>query len=185
MTFNPAIPQPNDLLSISQGDLLTNFSQTNTIFAVNHYEFNHATVADRGKHKFCSFPEQAADPSTAANEIALYTKDNGGATSLYYREESDGDVHILVGGGSIADDGYIWLGSGLLMQWGHVPFAPAAVTKTVTFPIPFPTKCLNVQANFIGSGNGIIISAINVNTFTFRSSASENAPECYWIALGN
>jgi len=89
MTFDSNIPAANDLLSVSQGDIQTNFSQINTIIAVDHYEFNNATVANRGKHKSVVLPEAAAI-ATAADEGALYTKDDGTRPALYYRQESNG-----------------------------------------------------------------------------------------------
>lgn len=47
--------------------------------------------------------EQAADPSTAAAEGALYTKEDSGATHLFFRSESDGTVYQLTPiGGSTA-----------------------------------------------------------------------------------
>jgi hypothetical protein len=51
MTYSPTIPTALDALSQSQGDIQTNFAQINTIFQLNHVEFNNAVVGDRGKHK--------------------------------------------------------------------------------------------------------------------------------------
>ena len=39
--------------------------------------------------------EQAGDPTTAANEGGIYTKDDGGVTQLFYRADSDGTVYQL------------------------------------------------------------------------------------------
>ncbi len=43
MTYNPSIPQPSDLLSVSQGAILNNFGSSNTIYGVDHYAFNDTT----------------------------------------------------------------------------------------------------------------------------------------------
>ena len=40
MTYKPGIPLPTDRPSISQGDIKDNFGLLNSIFAVNHYEYN-------------------------------------------------------------------------------------------------------------------------------------------------
>jgi len=40
---------------------------------------------------------ETTDPTTAVNTGALYTKDNSGATELYYRHASDGSVERLTG----------------------------------------------------------------------------------------
>jgi len=42
-----------------------------------------------GMHERLTMPEQAAAPSTAANEVAFYSQ-NGQASDVYYRVESDG-----------------------------------------------------------------------------------------------
>ncbi len=46
-------------------------------------------------------PEQSA-PSTAASEMALYTKDTSGQPELFAREESSGDEIQITGGGTLA-----------------------------------------------------------------------------------
>lgn len=92
MSFNPAIPAANDLLSQSQADLQTNFNQANVLFAINHVTFNDATVADRGKH-IALLIKAGVAPVTGAGEGGLYVFNNAGAReSLYYRRESAGAV---------------------------------------------------------------------------------------------
>lgn len=44
--------------------------------------------------------EQGSAPATAANQAALYTKETGGQSELYYREESSGDEVQLTNAGS-------------------------------------------------------------------------------------
>ena len=102
MAYDPDIPSPADLLSVSQGDLLENFSQLNTQFGVNHVEFNDAG-ANKGKHKFCSFVEQAADPAAQVDEYLLYSKEDvSGDTELYLRPESGaGAAYQMTKGGSL------------------------------------------------------------------------------------
>jgi len=99
MTFNQNIPQPNDDMSDSQGDLLTNFQQLNTQFGVNHVSFDAA--ADSGKHNFCSFVEQASDPESSADEYLIYSKDDSGDTELYARPESNGDAYQITKDGAL------------------------------------------------------------------------------------
>lgn len=103
MTFDPNIPQPLDDLSVSQGDLLTNFGQLNTQFAVNHVPFNDSS-SDKGKHKFVTYVEQADDPESKADEYLVYAKDDGGDTELYGRAESNGTVFQMT------KDGNVYLG---------------------------------------------------------------------------
>lgn len=95
MSFNPNIPQSTDIPSQSQGEILTNFQQLNTVFDIDHVPFNDATVADRGKHDQSTYIELAVDPTTAVDEVAVYSKDQGGVAELFYRRESNGAVGQL------------------------------------------------------------------------------------------
>lgn len=91
MSFNPNIPQSTDLISQSQGQILTNFAQSNTIFDVDHFTFNDAAAADRGKHRQSTYPELGAAPTTIANEGAVFTLAGTAETELYFRRESNGE----------------------------------------------------------------------------------------------
>lgn len=105
MTYDPDIPAPADLLSVSQGDLLENFDQLNTQFGVNHVEFDDPG-ANKGKHKFCSFVEQANDPAAQADEYLLYSKqDVSGDTELYLKPEAAGGASY-----QMTKDGSLYLG---------------------------------------------------------------------------
>ena len=73
MSFNPAIPDASDLLSQSQLDLKTNFTQLNTIFAYDHVAFNDATVIDRGFHKKVQFNDNTASVAQAGTHSEIYT----------------------------------------------------------------------------------------------------------------
>jgi len=67
MPFDPNIPQPNDNLSDSQGDLLANNVFLNTSFGIDHYPFSDAT-SNNGFHNQVTTPliGGAVHPTTAA-----------------------------------------------------------------------------------------------------------------------
>jgi hypothetical protein len=98
MTYNPQIPDPNLDMAESITPISTNFTVLNDIFDVNHYKYNDATVALRGKHKFVSFVERTSDEATAilpaADEIAIYSKDDGGNSELYGKTSSRAEFRI-------------------------------------------------------------------------------------------
>jgi hypothetical protein len=73
MAFNPNIPNPNDLLSNSQGQLKSNNLSLNNTFAVDHYTFSNATT-NRGKHNQVTTPliVGGSHPTTAAAEPKFY-----------------------------------------------------------------------------------------------------------------
>jgi len=109
MSYNPGIPKAKDILADSQGDMLTNFGQLNTIYgtAGDHVAFDAAAGA--GKHKKTTFLSQGNDPTTDApdtqeNELALFALEDGTDTELYLRKESNGDVN------QFTKDGELFLG---------------------------------------------------------------------------
>jgi len=98
MAYLNNIPQPTDILSNSQAQLLENFAQLESQFSIDHDSLLAAGAT--GKHLKLTLPEQAVDPTTAVNEGAVYTKDSGTQTELYYREENNGDVIQLTSNGA-------------------------------------------------------------------------------------
>lgn len=92
MTFTPNIPAVGQSLGNSRPQVLNNFAVLRSTIAENHFDVNDA---DAGKHGTAIFPEVGNPsfpnpPTTAANEGALYTKDSGGTTQLFWRQESNG-----------------------------------------------------------------------------------------------
>ena len=68
--FKNTIPQPNDDLSVSQGDLLLNFQSCNASFGIDHYPFTDLSTND-GKHNKVTTPVfNAVLPNTYPTTIA-------------------------------------------------------------------------------------------------------------------
>lgn len=123
MSYNANIPQPTDIPANSQPQLLANFQGINTLINVNHVGFD---LADQGKHKWVSYPDQvAANPSTAATEVATYciTSADSGNLELTFRRPSDGAIIPMTARGGGAANGWTMLPSGLLMKWGRTSVA--------------------------------------------------------------
>lgn len=192
MVYTPSTPTASQFISISQPLIQENFSQANTIFGANHVEFDSTDVANQGKHTFVSMIEQSSDPTTAVNEIALYTKDLGGINTLYMRKESDGTVIQLSGADPLAAaSGYTFLPGGIILQWGT---GHAEGTGHVnTFPIAFPNNCFSVTLTGDSTGDGRSIlrvwskSQANFTAVTRRgdSGTQDGAADLYFIAIGN
>ncbi len=101
---------------------------------------------------------------------------------------------------SLLANGYITLANGLILQWGtHLtPMANYSVS-TVTFPIPFPNACFNVQLTAraiypTGGGatleNGIKLNGAptttNFSVYVNWSGNQAGAPIYpVWFAIGN
>ncbi len=88
--FIPSIPQANDNLDFSQGQLLNNNSGLDTVFGIDHYKFSDATV-NKGFHNKVTTPQfflnssippvyPTVVPATGANPVlyAYQTTDGAG-----------------------------------------------------------------------------------------------------------
>lgn len=200
MTFNPNIPQANDIISSSQPQILTNFSQLNTLFGIDHVEYNNATAANRGKHTKITYVQQGADPATLVSELALYTKNVGGVPKLFIREQTNGTVYQLNGPvPSRATTGYSWLPGGtpngaILIQWGqHITLN--ATTQTITFPTNFSAAAyIAIPTLAIAAGSSrifcnVVAGSLANNQFQANTrDQNSNAPAAGlvlpWIAIG-
>ena len=83
MVYQADIPDPNDLISISQGEIKDNFTALNVGFAIDHYAYD---VADAGKHKKITYQAPlVADPGLASPIASLYTKTIAGKSQLFFQ----------------------------------------------------------------------------------------------------
>ena len=104
---------------------------------------------------------------------AVQTQLNGKAAS---------DVAI-----SLANPGYVRLGSGLILQWGTSANVGQRTGISITFPIAFPNACFNVQgtvdAGAAFSGKGVSILSISA-TDTALSHDVGASTSIKWFAVG-
>lgn len=183
MTFNPAIPGPNDILSQSQAQIQTNFSQANTIFDVNHVTFDNATVAERGKHRKVDFKRIAA-PGSVANEAVIYQKASGGSSNLFMQRDGVGTEIQLTGPNPvIAGNGTTFLPGGMILNYGTVVGAVAG--NTATFATPFPNNVFSITLGIgdTSTNRMATVSAVTLTNCLIKCSAGPNT--IYYMAIGN
>lgn len=193
MTYNPSIPRSTDRPSTSQGQILTNFGQINTIFGSDtgagqvgdHIAFDSGDVANRGKHAHTRLIEQTGDPVTASNEMALYTKAVSAVTQLFVRDEAAGIDRQMTGldqSSAIAGSRTILLPTGLRMNFGSVTMSTGAGSP-ITFHTAFTTSLFFVVANQQG-GNSEAISILNPTLTGFTGRSSSSTLPGYYFAMG-
>lgn len=138
------VPQSGQTLAQTQPDIRNNFSVINTAFGVNHIDYN---VADQGKHKFVTMPVQGSSPTTAAGELALFSRTSTltSVPELAFRKQSNGAVVEFTSSSQTAN-GWTRLPSGILLKWGN---GSANGLTNVTFPagatIPAFTTIFSIQ----------------------------------------
>jgi len=196
MAYNQNIPQATDDPSVSQAQLLGNFLAIKQLVDVNHGTFS---AADEGKHKYVTLPQQAAAPATAALEMALYVKDNGGVPTPYIRQQSSGTEYNLLTQYAGTNPGWARLPGGLIMKWGTQSVSITGdgyVTYPVGATIPVFTTVLSAQVSVLYAlipGNDVD-AAIRVTSFadvtklrvygSHRFSAGANAVTFTWLVIG-
>lgn len=192
MSYDPNIPQSNDIISASQIDLLNNFTSLNTQFNVDHVALN--AGSNNGKHEKSTYIEQSADPTTAANEIALYSKESAltGDTQLFLRRESSGSV--IEASGLLANaNGWTRLPSGILLKWGtDSKTGNATVTFPVAANIPVFSSIFQVfitVEDSSGTPNSFVyLKSITTTTFDVncvqRTALSSSTATFRYLAIG-
>lgn len=83
---------------------------------------------------------------------------------------------------SIATTGYQKLPGGFILQWGRM-----TTETTVTFPIAFPTACVNVQISWFGNPGNAYSQWLGVtaySTTTFTPGGGSSNTNRHWVALG-
>jgi hypothetical protein len=87
---------------------------------------------------------------------------------------------------SLSGNGYQFLPSGLLIQWGYA--APGWGSGTpINFPITFPNACFCITTGPEGSSppttnNIAVVAVLNTSSFAFWATATTGQ---YWMAIGN
>lgn len=181
MTYNPNIPQATDIISQSQPLILTNFSQLNTVFMVDHVEYDNATAGDRGKHTSSTYVEQAVAPATGASEEALYSAAIGGTTRIFVRPPSSGAQYQLTATPpSPGVTGYSYLPGGILIQWGG---QSSTGPNPVVFPIAFSTV-YQIVGITNANDRAFAVTTLNNNNFTFSVLNPLPAVTIRWVAIG-
>lgn len=190
MTYNPSIPQPTDTLSASQPQLLINFGQANTIMAIDHLNFTHSTVGDRGKHKKVTLTRQLVDYVADPSESIMYQKDNGGIACVYY-SRTGAPSYLLIGKTypTNAAAGCTHLPGGIVIQWGTANVPPGQ-SGDINFTQAFGSV-YSIQCTFIRSSTSTVTSVyvrdgtVTNTRFRTQTAGTSGNHDIYWIAIGS
>jgi hypothetical protein len=130
VAYKNNIPQPGDKKNISQADLLNNFAAIKTLVDTNHETFG---AGNEGKHLKADLTNQtAAPPTSAANEVTLYS--NNGELCLSKGGGAEIDFTTITHAGN---QGHTLLPSGLKMIWDTFTLTPGAGAGHTTYTSTF------------------------------------------------
>ncbi|MDC4439957.1 phage tail protein [Acinetobacter baumannii] len=140
----------------------------------------------------------------AATATKLQTPRNiaiSGAVSGSANFDGSGNINIstvLNNFGSLkSENGYKYLGDGLILQWGTMDYTsyPGEIKVDITFPITFPNNVLNINstrkmAQHSGPGDGGVLlisqsnSGASFSLNVFNSNAIGDLRGFTWFAIG-
>jgi hypothetical protein len=204
MPYLPNIPQPNDLLSESQGDILGNFQSANTTYGINHYPFDNATVGQIGKHKYVEMPVSAVIPAgLITNEGTVYSKTANAASQLFYSPDNSTNEYQLTrciaasfstfstftvfdGTQPRVTGGWTFLPGGLLIQYGIItsPVNGDIIKLPVAFSSFSIPTITSVRSNTNDKTISIQTGSITLSQFQITLSTTSLPTDMTWQVIG-
>jgi len=191
MTYLPNIPLGTDNISVSAGQINTNFTQLNALMGSNatadHYAWNDATSANRALHKQTTFPIPRADPvGLTGTQSMFYPKSVGGVAQAFFAN-SAGTTQISGGATNITTNGGIDFPQGASIRWGAFTFS--GTSTVVNFSPTMPTTTYSVvitPINTAAISTGFRVSTITQSSFTVNTAGgSVTNASFYYIAMGS
>ena len=190
MAYKATIPVSTDQLDVSQGDLLANFTELNTVMGVNHYTFN---TGNDGKHKTAIFPQAAAPAAAGAAEVGLYSKSctigaNPAAPEFYINKTA---LQTPFTAADKSATGWTYLPSGVILKWGQGVTGTPIVWTSAGNLGDFMTACFTVSPTLFTAGTlhyWIELSAIATTGFTAHAedgNGNAAAVAFYYLAIGH
>jgi hypothetical protein len=190
MTFNAAIPQAGDLISQSQAQILTNFSQSNTAFGVDHTAFD--VVSNQGFHKQVTLIAPVAASATGAKGI-LHSVNGAGVTfngvPLPFFSNNLADYPLIADLLNTSGTNFSFTLGNMVFKLGTATFSAANPNKTatVTYGTAFPTAVVGVYCQGYVTGNNSIQLTGAPTTAGFSVSltfGNGTTPTFSYLAIG-
>lgn len=185
MSYQGNIPLATDLISVSQNDILNNFTSIQTAFDVNHIDFN---ASGAGKHKYIQLPNINNVPG-AANQGGLFAfaediwARKGNGTSYQLTNGASGNVDTTSANGSS------FLPGGLIIKWGRATILNGTKTISVSYTTPMTSGTFSaVATSNTDIANSFYTFGINnrsANGFDVNiTTAAVGNVTFFWMAIG-
>lgn len=188
MTFDPTVPSTGSLISAQYNILQTNFAQSNTLYGIDHYSWNDATVANRGLHRYLTIPVPVSPAAPLGAIVNVYSKTFAeGVPPANYNElvfENPTVATQITASylDSTAGEGFIPGGLQIRAGSGTAAVGGNPITYSQQFPTATLVVCISINT-FAGAGNTFVPIASYAATGFTASSGTGNPPFRY-IAIG-
>jgi len=199
--YSDDIPFATNNPSVDQPKMQTNTNSIDSLINIDHVSFNDNLG---GYHRVIHQQKAPGNVDPAKIDLTgqIYVKDvtNGTTTdqSLFF-ESGGGRVTQLTAFSAPlttvvgANNGYVFLPGGILMQWGEIALTTG--NPTVTFAaanIDFPNNIFNIQvtrrrsSSSPGSGFGFWVRDSTISVTGFQIISNDGHSWAYdWLAIGN
>ena len=190
MSYNPNIPLGTDAILVSQPQIKANYQVINNAFANNHNSAaGDATTA--GLHTTLTLRPQSGDPTTAADQIALYNKLVSSIPELFFRPNSN-QTPIQLTYPSIKTDSsatqYTFMAGPFIVYGGSVvnPTNGQTVTLTPGSNLLYVGLTTSNFSGTAGALNTAVPTSISGTSFniTFQTSFATLPATVYYLAIG-
>jgi hypothetical protein len=190
MAYKANKPEANDQISVSQADIKGNFTDIDTLVAVDHVGFN---LTGAGMHKQVNLLRNGT-PVLNVGGYGLYV-DNAGfpgtldTTNLQLIRVGHSTFPICGPAASSAvTNGFSYLPSGIILKWGTVTLGANPTPVTINLP----NSIHNAQVSFSSAlaPMGTTIAAVIANTgvgnnkIDIYTGGASGVNVC-WFVIGN
>jgi hypothetical protein len=173
MAWNPNIPLPGEAKSVSQGQILDNFTYLNDLVL--------------GVNNFIKLPVQGAAPATTATQMALYTKTVGAAPAMFLRNHTSGtEVNFTTA--EKAQAGYCVLPCGIKMYWNYITINNGATNHNYATTGGFPAFAAVYTVSVVpvfGANLQYSINVTNLSATTLSLYTQNAALTGYILVIGS
>lgn len=211
MPYNASIPNPNDLLSVSQGDIRNNFTTANASFGVDHTAFD--ININPGYHKVVHLltPNPNANPAPIANIGQLYSREItqfGATDEALHFESGDGRIYQMTTFVPNNVDNNVTNGFGSRTRFTCLPNGYILITgftttsvngSTIDLSITTLTTILSINLTALGvsssgTNRALVAQVRSVNTAAgtmvinlqdVNNNAQTSARTVYFTVIGN
>ena len=192
MSYNPNIPNPPDFLALSQKQILANFQTINKAFVQDHVALG---LSNQGMHNSLTLRPQSIDPTTGANQCAIYNKLVSGTPQLFFRSNvghspiqwSNSNLSTL-DTGSVKGSQSSFLAGPFTIYMGFVLNSPNnnIITLTPSSTLIYVGLSTSLNSPRIPTTVNVAIPVnIAANQFTIRYvTALTIPPTIYYMAIG-
>lgn len=183
MSFNSQIPQPNDQLSVSQGQILANFAALGAI-AGNSNPSSSALNSSAG-FNFIYLPVQPSVITFPSGSIGLFSflNTNTSINELYVNR--NGTAVPMTASYQVSATGWSYLPSGVKMVWSKVNSGNIGTTPIVFSSIPNFPGFTNVFTINVSTSTNVNAWITSFSTTGFTLNLSGASSPWYYTVLGN